>query len=94
MAKNRFDDMFTEAGEKFAGKYQKELNELKGFSEEELDLLLPDSDSKKKYNSLIKLVDKASKENMDQAELIDRIKNMGSIAIKLVEKLPSFAALL
>lgn len=94
MAKNRFDDMFAEADEAFDSKYQKELNELRGFSEEELAVLIPDTTSKEVYSALIELVSQASKENMAQAQLIDRIKEMGEVAVKLAKKVPAFAKLL
>ena len=94
MTKNRFDDMFAEADEAFDSKYQKEMNELKGFSDEELAVLTPDTTSKDVYLALIKLVSQASKENLAQANLIDRIKEMGGIAINIAKKIPSFAKFL
>lgn len=94
MAKNRFDDMFVEADEAFDCKYQNELDELTGLLKEELSLLTPNSTNEAVYAALIALVAQASKENLAQAQLIDRIKEMGEVAMKLAKKVPSFANLI
>jgi hypothetical protein len=93
MAKNRFDDMFAEADEAFDCKYQNELDELTSLLKEELSLLTPNSTNEGVYSALIVLVSQASKENLAQAQLIDRIKEMGETAIELAKKVPSFAKL-
>jgi hypothetical protein len=94
MTENRFTDLFVQADAAFNGLYQKELNDLLGLSKDEIDAITPGTTDLKIYSVLIKVVEKASKENMSQAELIDHIKDLGEVAVKIAKKLPSFAALL
>jgi hypothetical protein len=46
------------------------------------------------YQVLIEIVEKASKDNLAQAQLISKIKGLGASAIKLAKKIPGWAALL
>lgn len=94
MSENRFTDLFAQADTAFNGLYQKELNDLLGLSKAEIDAITPGTTDLQTYSVLIKVVEKASKENMNQAELIDHIKDLGEVAVKIAKKLPSFAALL
>jgi hypothetical protein len=94
MAKNRFDDLFEEADAAFKGQYKDELNKLLGLSKDEIDSITPGTTDLQTYAVLVKVVEKASKDNLSQAELIANIKAMGDIAIKIAKKVPRFAALL
>lgn len=94
MIENRFTDLFAEADSAFNGLYQKELNDLLGLSREEIDALSPGTTDLQAYSVLIKVVEKASKDNIDQAELIHNIKSLGEIAVKIAKKVPQFSALL
>ncbi len=94
MTENRFDDLFGEADAAFDETYQKELGELKGMTKDEIDALCPDTTAEETYLALIALVEEASTQNLSQAQLIGRIKDLGDIAIKLAKKIPSFAKLL
>ena len=94
MSENRFADLFAQADAAFNGLYQKELNDLLGLSKDEIDAIIPGITDLQTYSALIKVVEKASKENISQAELIDHIKDLGDVAVKIAKKLPSFAALL
>ena len=94
MAENSFTNLFAQADAAFNGLYQKELNDLMGFSRAEIDAIIPGTTDLQTYSVLIKVVESASKENMSQAELIDHIKSLGDVAIKIAKKIPSFAALL
>ncbi|MBW8323777.1 MAG: hypothetical protein K0M50_03340 [Prolixibacteraceae bacterium] len=94
MAENRFTDLFAQADAAFNGLYQKELNNLLGLSKSEIDAITPGTTDLQTYSVLIKVVEKASKDNISQAELIDHIKNLGEVAVKIAKKIPSFAALL
>lgn len=94
MAENRFTDLFAQADAAFNGLYQKELNNLLGMSKSEIDAITPGITDLQTYSVLIKVVEKASKDNMSQAELIDHIKSLGEVAVKIAKKIPSFAALL
>lgn len=91
---NRFNDLFDQAGDAFDGIYKTELGQLQGLSQDVLDTLLPTTEDKKEYLKLIDVVKQASQENLTQAELINNIKDLGSVAVKIAKKIPKFAALL
>ncbi len=94
MTENRFDDMLLVADEAIDCRYQCELDELTDLLKEELSKLTSNKTDEAVYAALIALVAQASKENLDQTQLIDRIKEMGEVAIKLAKKVPNFATLL
>jgi len=94
MIENRFSDLFAEADAAFNGQYQKELNELMGLSKAEIDSVTPGTADLQMYSILIKVVEKASKDNLTQAQLIDNIRVLGEVAVKIAQKIPQFSALL
>ena len=94
MAKNKFEDLFADADAVFDGTYSEELNQLLGLSKEEINKLTPDTKDLKTYNILIKIVEQASKDNLTQAQLVENIKELGELAIKIAKKIPSLKGLL
>lgn len=94
MAENRFSELFEDADAAFNGEYKEELNNLMGLSHEDIDSVVPGTTDLQVYSVLIKVVEKASKDNLSQAELIDNIKELGDVAVKIAKKVPEFAALL
>jgi len=94
MAENRFSSLFAEASAAFNGEYAQELNELTGLSKAEIDAVAPGSADLQMYSVLIKVVEQASKDNLSQAQLIENIKELGDLAVKIAKKIPKFAALL
>lgn len=94
MPVNRFRALFQEADEAFDGAYSEELNELSGLSKEEIDELTPDTTDRRTYNVLMKVVEEASRQNISQAELVDNIKDLGDVAVRLAKKIPQLAAIL
>lgn len=94
MAANRFDDLFAEADAAFNGLYKKELNQLVGLSKEEIDSITPETTDLKIYAVLIKVVEKASKGNLSQAQLIENIRALGDIAVQIAKKVPQLTVLL
>jgi hypothetical protein len=94
MAENRFDDLFADADAAFNGLYKDELNQLVGLSKEEIDSITPETTDLKTYAVLIKVVEKASKDNLSQAQLIENINALGDVAVQIAKKVPKFAALL
>ena len=89
-----FDNLFEEADKAFDGQYKAELNELMGLSMQEIDAITPnDTNDLKVYSMLIKVVEKASKDNLDQASLLNNIKSLGEIAVKIAKKVPALANL-
>ncbi len=94
MSNNRFEDLFRQADKAFDGKYKEELNGLSGLSAEEVDSITADTSDLRVYSVLIKVVENASKENLTKAQLVDDIKSLGDIAIKIAKKVPQLATLL
>lgn len=94
MKKNRFSESFANADVAFSGLYADELKQLKGLSKEEINAILPASNSIQTYQTLVEIVEKASKDNLAQAQLISKIKCLGASTIKLAKKIPGWTALL
>lgn len=94
MSENRFDAMFAQADAAFDGAFKNELNELVGLSRDEVDSVTPGTIDLRMYAVLIKVVEQASRENESQAQLVDNIKNLGEIGIKIAKKVPQLRALL
>lgn len=90
---NRFTKSFAEADAAFSSQYQKELEQLKGLSKEEVAKILPDTTNTDIYKKLIEVVDDASKKNIKQAELVSKIKNLGDVAVKIAKQIPALASL-
>ena len=88
---NRFDDLFDEADAAFNATYQEELNQLKGLSSEVIASITPNI---KEYTALVSVVEKASKENISKAQLVENIKGLGKIAVTIAKKIPQFSELL
>jgi len=89
----RFDNLFNKADAAFnaSEKYQKEINQLKGLSQEEIASITPDTQDNL---ALIKVVEQASEENLSKAQLVENIKALGDVAVKIAKKIPQFAELL
>lgn len=90
---NRFTKSFADADTAFSGQYLKELEQLKGLTDAEIASVLPNTTNIDIYEKLIEVVGDASKKNMEQAELVSKIKNLGNIAVKLANKIPGLAVL-
>ena len=91
---NRFKDLFDQADDAFNGKHKVELDQLQGLSKNDVDSVTPGTEDLRVYSVLIEVVKQASRDNLTQAELIDNIKELGGVAIKIAKKIPKFAALL
>lgn len=88
MSNNRFKDLFAKADAAFNGKFKDELNALNGLSKTEIDAMTPGTADLRMYSVLIKVVEKASRDNLAQAQLIEDIKELGDLAIKIAKKIP------
>ena len=78
----------------FEGQYKSEIKSLLGLSKSEIDALTPDTTDLETYDQLITVVKEASRANLQQAELKNRILSMGELAVKIANKVPSLAAIL
>lgn len=91
---NRFNDLFNQADAAFNGLHKDELGQLQGLSQIEIDAVTPGTEDLRVYSVLVEVVKQASRDNISQAELINNIKDLGEVAIKIAKKIPKFAALL
>ena len=73
---------------------ENQLNDLMGLSKAEIDKITPDNTDMEVYDQLITVVKEASRINLSQAHLKQRIEDLGVIAVKIAEKVPSLVALL
>jgi len=89
----RFKKLFNEADAAFNGVYKVELDNLTGLSKDEIDAITPGTEDLRVYSVLIKVVEKASKENISKAQLVSDIKELGEIAVKIAKKVPKLASL-
>ncbi len=89
----RFSGLFEEADAAFNGVYKEELNKLTGLSKEEIDSVTPGTEDLRVYSVLVKVVEKASKDNISKSELAKNIKELGGVAIKIAKKIPQLKSL-
>ncbi len=90
--KARMRQKMTENREAFAGEYKDELQALMGLSKPEIDAITPGTTDIETYDALITIVKEASRVNLAQAELKQRIEELGAVAIKIAEKVPGLLA--
>lgn len=91
---NRFTNLFDAADAAFNKRYSEELKQLKGLSEEEISKILPSTTNLQIYNELINIVENASQENLAQADLADKIKSLGNVAVNIAKKVPGLNGIL
>ena len=75
------------------GRFGSIYRELRGLSPEQINDITPDTRDQKEYERLIALVQQATDQNMDQAQLVDRIREMGGVAQKIARRVSSLASL-
>jgi predicted nuclease with TOPRIM domain len=95
------NDMFTEM-EKAADRAEKALDgqfsdiykELRNLSPDKIDSITPDTTDQKEYERMIALVQEATERNLDKVQLVEQIKEMGTVAMSIARMVPTLAALL
>ena len=80
--------------EAFKGKYKAQLTALMGLSKEEIDKITPGTTDLETYAQLISIVKEASADNIDQAELKNRIMELGEIGVEIAKRIPALIDLL
>lgn len=79
----------------FEGEYGAEIRGLLGLSRVEIDMITPDDTTDiETYDHLISVVKEASAANIAQADLKDRITELGQVGISIAMRVPRLAALL
>jgi hypothetical protein len=84
----------TNGREAFAGVFADELNELMGLSQDEIDRITPDGQDLEQYARLIAVVKQASRHNLNQAQLVSNIRDLGTVAVSIAKKAGGLAKLL
>ena len=92
--KRKLREKMAENRQAFDGEYKNQINDLMGLSRSEVDAITPDTTDMEIYDQLITVVKEASRVNLTQAQLKQRIEELGEIAVKIAAKVPSLAALL
>ncbi len=91
--KRRLREKMQENRDAFEGEYADEIRGLMGLSKADIDEITPDTTDLEVYDQLITVVKEASKVNLEQALLKERIENLGQIAVEIAKKVPSLALL-
>jgi len=89
--RRRVREAMKRADEAFRGQYAEEIDGLLSLSRAEIDQLTPDSTDIETYNQLIEVVKEASRVNVEQAELVNRIEALGDLAVRIAKKVPQLA---
>lgn len=84
---NKYTDLFKKADESFDGKYAEQLKALSGLTEDQIKSITPDTEAPEVVQKLIDVVQQASKENLEQADLIHKIKALGSTAVSIAKNI-------
>ncbi|MCK5345319.1 MAG: hypothetical protein KAR20_18040 [Candidatus Heimdallarchaeota archaeon] len=92
--KRKLREKMAENRQAFEGEYKNQLTDLMGLSKSEVDAITPDTTDMEIYDQLITVVKEASRVNLAQAQLKQRIEELGEIAVKIAAKVPSLVALL
>jgi len=78
----------------FSGLYKREIDKLHGLSKEEIDSIKADNTDMEIYAQLIEVVKEASATNESEAALKEQVLELGEIAVKIANKIPSLASLI
>ncbi|WP_226665062.1 hypothetical protein [Microbulbifer aggregans] len=92
--KRKLKEKMLENRAAFEGQYKEQLNELMGLSRADIDSITPDGTDMETYDQLITVVKEASRVNLAQATLKQRLEELGEIAVKIAKKAPSLAAII
>lgn len=79
--------------EAFQGAYKEEIEGLLSLSKEEIDKITPDTTDLEIYDKLIAVVRRASSNNISQAELKNRIIELGEVAVSISKRVTKLAGL-
>lgn len=92
--RERVRKAMQEADAAFRGEYGDEIKGLLGLSRDEIDAITPGPLDLETYDKLIAVVKEASRANIEQAELVGRIRDLGDIAVRIAKKVPKLATIL
>ena len=93
-AKKVFDQTIKETRAAFDGEYAEQIKQLGTLSPAEIDSITPDHRDVEEYHKLMAVVKAASANNVKNALLADQIRQLGTVAVSIAQKVPSLAAIL
>lgn len=76
------------------GKFKDCYRELRALTPEEIDGVTPDVTDQVQYERLLALVEEATRKNMSQAQLVERVRALGDVAMAIARKTTSLAGML
>lgn len=95
------DEIFAEmdraaerARQALEGRFQAEYRELRALTPEQIDGVTPNIEDQVQYERLIALVEEASRKNLSQAQLVERIRALGDVAVTIARKSSALARIL
>ena len=80
--------------EAFMGLYKAEIKSLLAISRADIEAITPDDVDLEKYDELMEVVKDASRKNLEQAALKERIIALGEVAVKIARHVPSLSNIL
>ena len=87
------DEDLDQIHKAFLGEYKQEIEGLLGLSREEIDKITPGTTDLETYDKLIAVVRRASANNISQAELKNRIIELGEVAVSIAKRVSKLASL-
>ena len=79
--------------EALEGKYESEFRELRALDAEQIKEITPDTTDEAVYEQLMIVVREASRNNLDQADLVVRIQALGKVGLQIARMVPSLSVL-
>lgn len=78
----------------FLGEYKAQISGLYALSQAEVDALAPGTADLQTYAKLIAVVEKASAQNLAQPDLVNQIRALGSLGVRIARLVPSLRTFL
>lgn len=75
------------------GRFGDIYRELRALTPEQIDGITPDTIDQREYERLMALVQEASERNMEQGELINRIRELGTVAKQIAQQVSGLRGL-
>ena len=75
------------------GKFQGAVRELRSLDPEKIRNITPDTTDEATYEKLMVIVQEASARNVSQAKLVERIRGLGEITVRIAKKVPALAVM-
>jgi hypothetical protein len=88
------EEVADQIDEAFLGRYKNQVAALYALSMEDVDALVPGVADLQTYAKLIAIVEKASAENLAQAELVGQIRQLGALGVRIAGLVPSLGKFL